>query len=350
MIIEIIIVIVEILVEELLMNKPRRVRIYKLSTFDTFTDEERALNEAYKNASAKEKPLLKRIRDEKIAAYEGVRKIARNKLYTYEYDTAKNIIEGSESENTDKQIALFESEMVRYTQKNLNDFPLIMEIVYMKIVNQIKIYYQILDRGLLIDDKKYIFYSSTTNQMKNGEFVLIQEDFYTKNQKKFMCGLTDDIINQKGGCNNGKYLAYKGLPLSSSIILEGYKIDIDKCLVVPDFETIVNQEVECIDIDHEKRGIIQIERRKEDVTIPQTDGAGMFLPGVLPASAQIRCGHLKGALFPFDFRKFLMQNEVEGIKPDPIIKDAWGDTHDVIKEDIQVIFTASQLKMWKYYD
>ena len=32
------------------MNKPRRVRIYKLSTFDTFTDEERVLNEAYKNA------------------------------------------------------------------------------------------------------------------------------------------------------------------------------------------------------------------------------------------------------------------------------------------------------------
>jgi len=337
-------------VEELLMNKPRRVRIYKLSAFDTLTDEERVLNEAYKNASAKEKPLLKQIRDEKIAAYEGVRKIARNKLYTYEYDTAKNIIEGSESENTDKQIALFESEMVRCTEKNLNDFPLIMEIVYMKIASQIKIFDQILERGLLINDKKYIFYSSTTNQMKNGEFVLIQEDFYNKNQKKFMCGLTGDIINQKGGCNNGKYLAYKGLPLSSSIIPEGYKMDIDKCLVVPDFETIVNQEVECIDIDHVKREIVKIERRKENVSIPQTDGAGMFLPGVLPASAQIRCGHLKGALFPFDFRKFLMQNEVEGIKPDPIIKDAWGDTHDVIKEDIQVIFTASQLKMWKYYD
>ena len=37
------------------LNKPRRVRIYKLSTFDTFTDEERALNEAYKKAGVKEK-------------------------------------------------------------------------------------------------------------------------------------------------------------------------------------------------------------------------------------------------------------------------------------------------------
>ena len=38
---------------------------------------------------------------------------------------------------------------------------------------------------------------------------------------------------------------------------------------------------------------------------------------------------------------------MEGIKPNPVIKDVWEDMHDVIKEDIQVIFTASQLKMWK---
>ena len=55
-------------------------------------------------------------------------------------------------------------------------------------------------------------------------------------------------------------------------------------------------------------------------------------------------------MFPFDFRKFLNQDEVEGIKPNPVIPDAWGKTHDVIEEDIKVLFTASQLKMWKYYD
>ncbi|MCM1237364.1 MAG: hypothetical protein NC489_45440 [Ruminococcus flavefaciens] len=220
----------------------------------------------------------------------------------------------------------------------------------MKIAYQTLVFNQILERGLLIDDKKYVFFTSTTNQMKNGEFVLVQEDFYNKNQNKFMCGLTNYIINQKGGCNSGKYLAYKGLSLSSSILPEGYEVDIDKCLLVPDFNTMLNENVECIDIDHKKKEFIGIERRNEDVGIPQTDGAGMFLPGVLPASAQIRCSHLKGAIFPFDFHKFLEQDEVEGIKPNPIIKDAWGKEHDIIKEDIQVIFTASQLKMWKYYD
>ena len=330
------------------MNKPRRIRIYKLSAYDTFTEEERALNEAYKKAGIKERATLKKIRDEKIASYEGIRKIDRKKLYTYEYDKEGKVIE--ESENINKQIALFESEMARYTENDLDGFPLIMDIVYMKIAYQTSIFNQILDRGLLIDDKKYVFFTSTTSQMKNSEFVLVREDFYDKNKNKFMCGLTDDIINQNGGCNSGKYLAYKGLSLSSSINPEGYEIDIDKCIVVPDFKTVVNEDVECIDIDHRKREIAGIGRGKENVEIPQTDGAGMFLPGVLPASAQIRCSHLKGAIFPFDFRKFLGQDEVEGIKPDPIIKDAWGNIHNVIKEDIQVIFTASQLKMWKYYN
>lgn len=330
------------------MNKPRRIRIYKLSTFDTFTEEERVLNEAYKKAGMKERATLKKIRDDKIASYEGIRKIDRKRLYTYEYDKDGKLIE--ESENINKQIALFESEMTRYSESNLDDFPLIMEIVYMKIAYQTLVFKQILERGLLIDDKKYVFYTSTTSQMKNSEFVLVREDFYNKNKNKFMCGLTDDIINQKDGCNSGKYLAYKGLPLSSSIVPEEYEIDIDKCLVVPDFSTMVNEKVECIDIDHKKREFIGIERRNEDVEIPQTDGAGMFLPGVLPASAQIRCSHLKGAIFPFDFLKFLEQDEVESVKPNPVIKDAWENVHDIIKEDIQVIFTASQLKMWKYYN
>lgn len=331
-------------------NKLRRLRIYKLSTFDTFTDEEKALNEAYKNACIKEKSVLKKIRDDKIASYKGIRKIDRKKLYTYEYDKEGNIT-SPELENTNKQIALFESEMIRYTEKPLEDFPLIMEIVYMKVANQATIFNQILERGLLIGDKKYIFYTATTNQMKQGEFVLIQEDFNNKNERKFMCGLTPDRINQKGGCNRGKYLAYRGLPLSASIVpSKKYEIDIDKCIVVPDFETVLNEEVECIDIDHESKKFMKIEQRREDILIPQTDGAGMFLPGVLPASAQIRCAHLKGALFPFDFRKFLEQKEVEGVKPNSVILDAWGKERDILKEEIEVIFTASQLKMWKYYD
>ena len=72
------------------MNKPRRVRIYKLSTFDTFTEEERVLNEAYKKAGIKERATLKKIRDDKIASYEGIRKIDRKRLYTISVTNGKS--------------------------------------------------------------------------------------------------------------------------------------------------------------------------------------------------------------------------------------------------------------------
>ena len=155
------------------LNKPRRIRIYKLSTFDTFTEEERALNEAYKKTGIKERATLKKIRDDKIASYEGIRKIDRKKLYTYEYDKDGKVIK--ESEDINRQITLFESEMMRYTENNLDGFSLIMDIVYMKIAYQTSIFKQILDRGLLIDDEQYVFFTSTTHQMKNGEFVRSEE-------------------------------------------------------------------------------------------------------------------------------------------------------------------------------
>lgn len=335
-----------------IVNKPRRVRIYKLNIFDAFTEEEKDLHDAYKKANKKnDKLVLKKRRDKKLASYKGIRKIDRKKLYTYDYDKNHKSVMSTERDNTDKQIALFENEVVRYANDFKEEFPLVMEIIYMKISYQGIVFKQILDKGLMIGDEKFIFYTSNANQMKRGECVLIQEEFYKNNETKFMSGLTDDIINIKGGCNRGKYLAYKGLPLSTSFYPEGYEIDIDKCLLVPDFNNIVNEYVECIDIDHDKRIITGIEKRNEDVEVPQTDGAGMFLPGVLPCSAQIRCGHLKGAIFPFDFRKFLEQDTVEGMKPNPVILDAWGKVkHNIIQEDIQVLFTASQLKMWKYYD
>ena len=52
-----------------------------------------------------------------------------------------------------------------------------------------------------------------------------------------MCGLTLDIINQKGGNNSNKHLAYTAL--SNSATDEWKNFDIDKCIVIDDFETNV---------------------------------------------------------------------------------------------------------------
>lgn len=46
------------------------------------------------------------------------------------------------------------------------------------------------------------------------------------------------------------------------------------------------------------------EYQTKSISIEHTDGAGMFIPGELPSSCQIRGGYIKGAMFPFDFRLF----------------------------------------------
>ena len=327
--------------------EPRRFRIYKLSTFDALTDEERSYHMLYKEAK-KEKVLAKKTRDKCIASYKGVREIDRNRLYLYDYDDEGKIIEGSERENIDKQVALAESEIARMATDFSEPNPLVMEIVYLKTSKLNEVLHQIIERGLDIDGQHYILYTSTTNQMKRGESILLKEDFCKEHEQEIMLGLTDDVVNAKGGCNIGKRLAYNGLLLSTSFIPNDYQLTLDDCLIVPDFETIINEKVECI--DHDDNSITNISVRNEDIKIPQTDGAGMFLPGVLPYSCQIRCGHIKGCVFPLDFRKFLQLGEVEGVKPSAIVPDPWGKKHDIIKENIKIILTASQVKMWKYYD
>lgn len=115
----------------MLLNKPRRLRIYKLSIFDAFTGEEKVLHDAYKKENKKgDKAVLKQRRDEKLASYEGIRKIDRKKLYAYDYDKNHKPVMSTERENTDKQIALFENEVARYANDFKEEFPLVMEIVY----------------------------------------------------------------------------------------------------------------------------------------------------------------------------------------------------------------------------
>ena len=64
-----------------------------------------------------------------------------------------------------------------------------------------------------------------------------------------MCGLTLDIINQSGGCNIGKYLAYTSLIFSKSVE-PSIEIKIDEVLVLPEFETEVTEKVNYLDMNH----------------------------------------------------------------------------------------------------
>ena len=73
----------------------------------------------------------------------------------------------------------------------------------------------------------------------------------------------------------------------------------------------------------------------------------MMLPdafGVEQRNKMVRLPWIKGLLGVFDFRKFIEYHDAN-----PIVRDIYGKEHNVIEEDIQVIFTKSQFKMWNHY-
>lgn len=86
-----------------------------------------------------------------------------------------------------------------------------------------------------------------------------------------------------------------------------------------------------------------------EIEIEHMDGAGIFIPGTFPCSCQIRGGWLKGAVFPFDFHKFIEKYRDKVSAANMI--DAWGNPVTVEEFlNAKMILTDSQLKMRKYYD
>ena len=310
-----------------------RVRIYKFNSFKAFTDRE---NDIRNDKSKKQVDLL-----EEIQKNTTIRSI--DKKYLYRKDG---------SENETYQIPVFEGDIVRLALKDRAeekaDFQLLDEIVYMEIFHN-DIMWQIIRDGIMIADRKYILYSATTGQVRNTTVTLLRKDFFEKNKGALLVGLSVEYINSRGGMNVGKHLSYTALPLSSSVLPEK-KIDIDRCILVKGLETVVKGLVKYVDIQENENGQHYVAATPEeyiemDVPVEHTDGAGMFIPGELPSSCQIRSGYFKGAMFPFDFRTFATE-----IAHNTVILDAWDNPVDIEEQDIRFLFTTSQLKMWKMYD
>lgn len=213
---------------------------------------------------------------------------------------------------------------------------------------------------LILDGNTYTFFTAGAGQTRQKKFMMIRKDLWEEEQqKKLMCGLTLKKINEKGGLNINKYLAYLSLNNSASEVWKDF--DIDKCIVVDDFSTCVNDIVDYIsktikkekvkikgkEINREK--IIDVEwkneRKNMDVPIDHLDGLGAMLPKVFKGNRQFRLNWFKGLLTACDFVRFIKDNKLSGI-----VKDIWGKEHNVIEEGIEIIFTKSQFKLWKFYD
>ena len=259
----------------------------------------------------------KALQNEKTNGKDHIRSIRENSLNTY------NIV------------SVFDSALTRaigIKQDELSDALIIVQVYYFDIFKDISFY------GFTYQGEKYQYFTSSAGQIRQKKAVFIKESVWTQIEKEIMCGLTIEKINSLGGNNANKHLAYMALSNSSTDVWKQFNIE--KCIVINDFETNVYGAFDFLDEND-----YSITRKNGTVPITHTDGAGMVLPRISTKNFMFRAPWIKGLLGVFDFQKFI---HIHGYSP--IIRDIYGKEHHILDEDIQIIFTKSQFKMHKYYD
>lgn len=236
------------------------------------------------------------------------------------------------------------------------------------------IFKQLLDNGFMYNGGKYISFTSSAGQIRNKKMIFIKEVVWDKFHDALMCGVTVEKINnsKEKGCNINKFLAYLALQASST---EEWKINIDNCIVIDDFETTIkNAEVNYIAKTRESRDIKvkdsegdyiknedgtykiikeeywllsdKAEKCEKDITITHSDGCGWVLPEISKTNFQFRMPWFKGLLTPVDFISYCKEHNNNSFKVLDIYNKEW----DLLKDEIKIVFFKSQFKMYKYYD
>lgn len=226
-------------------------------------------------------------------------------------------------------ISLFESSLTRtmnITTNSLTKDLFIVDVYFFQVFKNL------VKNGFLYNNEKYIFLTASAGQIRTKKSVFIKEKIYNKISLTLMCGLTIEKINEKGGINPNKFLSY--LALSNSATDPWNDFDIDKSIVVEDFETNVQGEVDYIDSKTYK-----ITRQEKEVKIPHTDGCGIMLNG---PTRMIRAPFIKGLLITFPFDKFIKEKCKNGTC---VVKDIYGKEYDILTDGIEYIFTKSQFKL-----
>ena len=325
------------------MALTNQIHIYSVDT-SCFNNEEEAKLERHMMRWRKYKEILKAVKNK----YDGNDKYKTlystvNKTIGEKKDNLKDLLRSNENirvlneerVNDKKVISIFVSSLTRILGLKTNELHTDIMVVETYFYESTE---QLIKRGFLFKGEKYKYYTSSAGQIRTKKNVFIKETVWNKYEKNLMCGLSVDLINKKGGVNVNKFLAY--LALNNSATDQWCDFDITKTIVVDDFETMVNGVVDFIDDK-----TYEIKRVSKDIPITHTDGCGMVLPSVNQKNFMIRLPWVKGLLTSFDFVDFIKQKNGS-----PNIVDIYGKSHNIIEEDIQIIFTKSQFKMHKFYD
>lgn len=313
--------------------------IPSVATDAFYTPEEQAIHERMiKLYSLRKREKEGQNRAWRISSVNRVLKRHKEKLVALLKKSLENNITRELSPNAVKDkniINLFCSELTRnlgiktYTR---SDAIIIVNVFFFEVLNSI------IHNGFNYKGDHYIFYSCGAGMIRTKRFMAVREKDYEKVQRTLMCGLTIDSINTQGGMNENKLLSYKSLMASATDRIEDF--DIDRCIVVEDFEMPVMAESDFIDYTD-----YSITRKVSETIIAETDGWGMCCkPGF--KTQIVRGPWIKGLVSFFDFRAWLKEYCPAS---DWCVTDIYGEKWNIIEDDIQYILTKSMFKLYKFY-
>ncbi len=202
-------------------------------------------------------------------------------------------------------------------------------------------YKHLIKHKLVVNGKKYVRLLCGAGNARRNTVFFVQEDIYDELDKILCNGHNEIKITEN------KYNAYYALSNSAT-----YNVSEPRVCVVPDKEITMTKTVDWV-IEKEPDDII--EEKDKELTFNLWDGMGICSPELaeqwskdleldyIPCSFCIRNYFVKGMVCVFDFHKFSRE-----VAHTNIIKDLYGN--EVNTDEIDMIITESQFKLWKGYD
>ena len=202
-------------------------------------------------------------------------------------------------------------------------------------------YKHMIEHKFTINGKKYVRLLCGAGNARRNTVFFVQEDIYEELDKILRNGHKPLKITES------KYNAYYALSNSAT-----YSVSEPRVCVVPDKEIQMKKTIDWV-TESEPDDII--EEQERELTFNLWDGMGICSPELakqwsqdldldyVPCCFCIRNYFVKGMVCVFDFHKF--SREVAGKH---IITDLYGKEVDT--DNIDMIITESQFKLWKGYD
>ena len=199
--------------------------------------------------------------------------------------------------------------------------------------------------GFILNGHKYVLLLGTTGGVKANTVMFCKEDIYDELWRRLKNGADPSIKMIPS-----KLMAYISLAFSSSTPVTRPK----RVLVVRDSITKFKSDVTNIEFNEELQRPTVVLAKDFDIEVSPNDGCCMATPELMKqwaldlkldyrlTSCCIRSAYIKGMISEFDFKAYVKHKEWS-----PIVKDVWGQEHNI--NDIDLILNESMLKCWMAY-